>query len=73
MYLQGRIEAQGTFDELSRANTDFTKMLIAADETIEDAVPDENIKANGIARQESVMSVSVNAFFFNTFEEITFQ
>ncbi|GJQ86168.1 hypothetical protein Trydic_g13445 [Trypoxylus dichotomus] len=36
VFNNGKIEVQGTFDELSKSNTDFTKMLIAADETIED-------------------------------------
>ncbi|XP_056634781.1 putative uncharacterized protein DDB_G0282133 [Diorhabda sublineata] len=32
---EGVVEAQGTFDELSECNLDFTKMVIAADETDE--------------------------------------
>ncbi|GJQ86167.1 hypothetical protein Trydic_g13444 [Trypoxylus dichotomus] len=60
VFNNGRIEAQGTFDELSRSNTDFTKMLIAADETIEK--PEEKLgKGDGktlFSRQESAVSVA---------------
>ncbi|KAK9720652.1 ABC transporter [Popillia japonica] len=52
VYNNGKIEAQGTFAELSKANTDFTKMLIAADETSEKAV---DVK-RPLSRQESVVS-----------------
>ncbi|XP_022909501.2 probable multidrug resistance-associated protein lethal(2)03659 [Onthophagus taurus] len=52
----GRIEAQGTFDELSRADLDFTKMLVAADETVEKKEPEKELKRVR-SRQESTSSM----------------
>ncbi|KAK9720655.1 ABC transporter [Popillia japonica] len=58
VFNNGRIEAQGTFDELSKSTTDFSKMLIAADETIEKDELGPLVSKPSTMRQESVMSVA---------------
>ncbi|RZB39027.1 multidrug resistance-associated protein [Asbolus verrucosus] len=51
---EGKIEAQGTFEELTYINLDFTKLLVAADETTE---KEESIKTS-FDRKSSIMSNS---------------
>lgn len=51
---KGCIEAQGTFQELSKSTLDFTKLLVAADETTE--APETAIKRTSFSRSVSMMS-----------------
>nr|XP_023021441.1 probable multidrug resistance-associated protein lethal(2)03659 [Leptinotarsa decemlineata] len=67
----GQIEAQGTFEELSNSQLDFTKLLIAADESIRNdkTDPDEEIEdlvANATNfRKESILSVTSSIYSNN--------
>lgn len=51
---QGKVEAQGTFSELTQSKLDFTKMLVAADETQQE---EEELEIS--ARRDSVVSSGV--------------
>ncbi|XP_023310959.1 multidrug resistance-associated protein 4 [Anoplophora glabripennis] len=58
---EGKIEAQGTFDELSNSKMDFTKLLAVADETTEKTVEkhlDEHIIGLIDPRRTSVLSIA---------------
>lgn len=53
---EGRVEAKGTFEELSNSNLDFTKLLAAADESREEKehrVVDEEVKKHDIRKMST--------------------
>ncbi|KAG5876600.1 hypothetical protein JTB14_021567 [Gonioctena quinquepunctata] len=63
----GHIEAQGTFDELSRKELDFTKLLVAADESsrLEVEKPEERtvLMTNDLSlRKVSILSISASIY-----------
>ncbi|XP_017778100.1 PREDICTED: multidrug resistance-associated protein 4 [Nicrophorus vespilloides] len=53
---EGKIEAQGTFEELSKSDFSFTKMMVAADETSEKK-QQEAEKPKQLQRNESTKSI----------------
>ncbi|ERL84840.1 hypothetical protein D910_02264 [Dendroctonus ponderosae] len=57
--LQGRIEAKGTFDELSNSNVDFTKLLAAADESNEEK---ENEPHHAIEEAKIILNRKLSTF-----------
>ncbi|CAG9768357.1 unnamed protein product [Ceutorhynchus assimilis] len=67
---EGKIEAQGTFEELSNSKLDFTKLLAAADESQEDSKTDQDlhvatvqeIKNGHVNRKVSIRSLPESNF-----------
>ncbi|KAH1014057.1 hypothetical protein HUJ04_002952 [Dendroctonus ponderosae] len=56
---EGRIEAKGTFDELSNSNVDFTKLLAAADESNEEK---ENEPHHAIEEAKIILNRKLSTF-----------
>lgn len=56
--IQGKIEAQGTFTELSNSKMDFTKLLAAADETTEKTAEKPSEEHIIDPRRTSVLSIA---------------
>lgn len=52
---KGKVEAQGTFSQLTHSKLDFTKMLVAADETQQE---EEELEISE-KRRDSTMSSGV--------------
>ncbi|KAJ8933698.1 hypothetical protein NQ314_013864 [Rhamnusium bicolor] len=68
---EGKIEAQGTFSELSNSNLNFTKMLVAADESSENPIKKE-VKLDPIPtspRRISVLSIT-SSIMSDTIENV---
>ncbi|XP_076270121.1 ATP-binding cassette subfamily C member 4-like isoform X2 [Rhynchophorus ferrugineus] len=55
---EGRIEAQGTYDELLNSSVDFTKLLAAADETQEEKEKGGDEAEEAVRRRMSTLSTS---------------
>lgn len=60
----GKIEALGTFEDLTHTNLDFTKLLIAADETVQ-----KTNSTPAFERKDSIMSTIVSIFFQTNLEK----
>ncbi|CAH0557993.1 unnamed protein product [Brassicogethes aeneus] len=59
---EGRIAAQGTFEELSDSNLDFTKLLIASDE--QQDKPEEPVEEKSLSRRMSRRSSAISCLSY---------
>ncbi|CAH0557999.1 unnamed protein product [Brassicogethes aeneus] len=63
---EGRIAAQGTFEELSDSNLDFTKLLIASDE--QQDKPEEPVVEKSLSKRRSSKSSAISSLITDSME-----